>query len=172
MTQVNTKTTIGHIARCGVIASALLTVAAVVSPCMASAERIGVVAAVNSTARAKIAGGTAQDLMIGQEIVVNERIRTGTDGQVLIWFVDGSSLSVGPNSKVVVDKFIFDPNTGVGQLALRTCAGVARYVGGKISKHENSVTLATPVGVVGVRGGVFIMTAAPAANSALPRRVN
>ena len=35
--------------------------------------------------------------------------------------------------------------------------GVMRFVGGKLSKNENAVTLVTPTGTLGIRGGVFLM---------------
>jgi hypothetical protein len=35
--------------------------------------------------------------------------------------------------------------------------GVMRFVGGKISKLENAVTMQTPSSTIGIRGGVFIM---------------
>jgi hypothetical protein len=34
-------------------------------------------------------------------------------------------------------------------------AGVLRFVGGKLSKNENAVTLRTPAATIGIRGGIF-----------------
>src|SRR5258705_2997756 len=70
-------------------------------------------------------------------------------------FLDGSALTVGPNSDVVLDEFVYDPSTETGKLAVSATRGVLRLVGGKISKTE-PVTLRTPTATLGIRGGIAI----------------
>ena len=41
-------------------------------------------------------------------------------------------------------------------------AGVLRFVGGKLSKNENAVTLRTPAATIGIRGGIFSASLAAA----------
>src|SRR5205823_13044929 len=79
-----------------------------------------------------------------------------TGGQTQILFLDQSAMTVGPNSDVTIDQFVYDPNTGAGQLAMSATQGVLRFVGGKLSKNENAVKLVTPSGSVSVRGGAFL----------------
>jgi hypothetical protein len=131
----------------------------------ATSGRAGNIGAFNAEATAKMADGTTHKLKMGEEVVVNERIVTGPNGQVFVWFADGSSLTVGPNSDVEIDTFLFDPSNGAGKIALSSGRGVLRYIGGKISKHQDSVTLKTPVGAVGVRGGVFLIALGPNGNT-------
>ena len=75
--------------------------------------------------------------------------------QVLL--VDGSTFTVGPGSDLVIDKFVYDPKKGTGQIAASFSKGVMRFVGGKISKNEDGVTVNTPAGALAIRGGMFQM---------------
>ena len=70
--------------------------------------------------------------------------------QVLL--VDGSTFTVGPDSDLVIDKFVYDPEKGTGQIAASFSKGVMRFVGGKISKNEDAVSIKTPTGALAIRG--------------------
>ena len=64
----------------------------------------------------------------------NERIQTDNRGVTQILFLDGTNLTVGPNSDLVIDRFIYDPDTSAGELATELGRGVLRFVGGQVSK--------------------------------------
>src|SRR5207245_5058272 len=89
-------------------------------------------------------GDALQRLVIGQEVVFDERITTGPAGQTQVLFVDQSSMSVGPGSDVVIDEFVYDPRAGTGKLAASLTRGVFRFVGDKLSKQDDAVTMQTP----------------------------
>src|ERR1700743_2571981 len=127
----------------------------------AAQERVGVNAAVNTNANGIPPGGTVRRLVIGQDVVHNERITTDTGGQTQILFVDGSSVSVGPNADLVIDEFIYDPATGTGKMTLTAVQGAMRFVGGRLSKQDNAVTLHIGTSTIGVRGGVFVADVQP-----------
>jgi trimeric autotransporter adhesin len=126
----------------------------------ALSQRVGVNSAVNPNANGTPPSGAVRRLVIGQEIVHDEQISTGGGGQTQILFLDESAMTVGPNSDVTIDNFVYDPNTGKGQLAMSATKGVMRFVGGKLSKNEDSVSLRTPSAVIGIRGGVFLANVA------------
>ena len=73
-----------------------------------------------------------------------------------ILFVDGTSLTVGPRSDLVIDRFVYDPAVSAGELVGRLGGGVLRVVGGRISK-SGRIEITTPVAVIGVRGGIVIV---------------
>src|SRR5437764_6451025 len=98
-------------------------------------QRVGVSSAVNQDATGIPPGATPRRLVLGQEVVFNERISTGPEGQTQILFVDQSTITVGPRSGMVIDEFVYDPNAGTGKLAASLTRGVFRFVGGKLSKH-------------------------------------
>jgi hypothetical protein len=120
-------------------------------------QRVGVNSAVNPDASGTPPGGTTRRLVIGQEVVFNERISTGPQGQTQLLFLDESAMSIGPGSDLTIDQFVYDPNAGTGKLAMSATRGVLRFIGGKLSKQEDAVTLRTQSATVAVRGGVFLL---------------
>jgi hypothetical protein len=123
-------------------------------------ERVGVNSAVNPEARGTPPGGTTRRLVIGQPVVYNEHITTSTTGQTQLLFLDESSMTIGPNSDLMVDQFVYDPKSGTGKLAMSATRGLLRYVGGKLSKQDDAVTLKTSTATLAVRGGAFIVNIA------------
>jgi len=128
---------------------------------IAAQEQVGVHSAVNPQATGTPRGAASRGLAIGQEVLFNERLATGGGGQTQILFLDESALSIGPNSDIVVDQFVYDPKAGAGRLALNAGRGVFRFVGGKLSKQENAVTMATPSANLAIRGGIFLVEIGP-----------
>src|SRR6516164_2620896 len=120
-------------------------------------QRIGVSSAVNPEATGIAPSAAPRTLLVGQDIVFNERITTGPEGQTQVLFVDQSAMTVGPNSDMVIDQFVYDPAAGTGKLAANLTRGVFRFVGGRLSKQENAVTVRTPVATIGIRGGVVLV---------------
>jgi hypothetical protein len=118
-------------------------------------ERVGVAAAVTPHATRKPPGGAMKTLKIGESVVYNERIETSDTGVVQVLLVDGSTFTVGPKSNLVIDKFVYNPRTGTGELAASFSKGALRFVGGKLSKKEPGVKVKTPAGTLTVRGGIF-----------------
>ena len=74
-------------------------------------------------------------------------------------FHDQSSLTIGPNSELVIDHFIYDPKTDNGDLSISVTKGILRFVGGALSK-KGKVTVETPVGNLGIRGAVVLIEVA------------
>lgn len=149
-------TTARHSASSAAIACLLLGGGAPM-PAAFAQQRVGVDSAVNPNAMGIPPGGLPRRLVLGQDVLFNERITTSAEGQTQILFVDESTLSVGPNANMVVDQFVYDPNTGAGKLAASLTRGVFRFVGGKLSKQDNAVTMRTPTATIGIRGGVMLV---------------
>jgi len=120
-------------------------------------ENVGVTAAVNLEAEGQPPNKPVEKLFLGQNVVRNERISTFDRGQVQLQFVDESTISLAPNSELVIDEFVYDPNKQVGKMTATVTAGLLRFVGGRISKQTNAVNFATPSGNVAVRGGVALI---------------
>jgi FecR protein len=137
---------------------ALLTLGIVVSssPAFADAEKVGVAAEVNPDVTGQPPNEPLSELLIGHNIIRNEKIATQDAGQAQLLFTDQSTLTVAKNSEVVIDEFVFDPKKQVGNLTASLTTGLFRYVGGKISK-EKDITFYTPTGTVSVRGGIALI---------------
>jgi len=121
----------------------------------ALADKVGVAAAVNPDAFSSLSSTPNKQLNIGKSIFYNERINTTTSGLVQVLLIDGSTFTVGPNSDLVIDKFVYDPNKKTGQVVATFSKGAMRFVGGKLSKNEGGVTVKTPSGALAIRGGMF-----------------
>ncbi|MEO1848714.1 MAG: hypothetical protein ABGY05_15205, partial [Pseudomonadota bacterium] len=77
----------------------------------------------------------ARDLETGLEVFFNEKIETNPSGRAQLLFRDGTSLTVGSSSEMTIDEYVFDPDTGTGELVINVSKGIFRLVGGKISKN-------------------------------------
>ncbi|KQW31363.1 hypothetical protein ASE36_03650 [Rhizobium sp. Root274] len=114
----------------------------------------GVTAAVNPTASVVEGSGKRKLISLGDPVVRNQRIETGPQGLVQILLADGTSFTVGPNSSIVIDSFVYDPETQTASLAATMTKGALRFIGGKASKASGDVTINTPIGTAGIRGAV------------------
>lgn len=117
------------------------------SPAFAEGK-IGVAAAVQNQVF-----GNAQPLSNGSSVFANERIRTGDASTAQLLFLDQTNLAVGPKSEVVLDRFVYDPNRGKGNVVVQTGRGVFRFVSG--SQDPTSYQIKTPAATIGIRGTMF-----------------
>jgi hypothetical protein len=120
-------------------------------------ERVGVSSAVNPDVTGAAPGAAARQVVIGQDVVFNERFTTGALGQTQLLFLDESAMTIGPNSDLTIDQFVYDAKSGTGQLAMSASRGLLRFVGGKLSKQEEGVSLRTSTATLAVRGGAFLL---------------
>ena len=82
-----------------------------------------------------------------------DQIRTGANGKVGMIFEDDTIISIGPNSRIVIEDFLFQPNEKRLSFFARIIQGTASYLSGQIAKlAPNLVRIETPQATVGVRG--------------------
>jgi len=90
------------------------------------------------------------------------------NGRTAIEFLDETRVDVTENSKLVIDEFVYDPNTSTGKLALKASFGTVRYASGQIAKNSRqNIKIRTPTAVVGVRGTDFSLTVDETGNSTI-----
>ena len=122
----------------------------------AQEREIGTTTAVNPSATGFPPISPQRELSIGTDVLSDERVVTTTQGQAHMLFLDGSALTIGVNSQVVLDTFVYDPDTKTGELAFSATKGLFRLVGGRISK-KTQIVFKTPAATIGIRGGVVII---------------
>ena len=94
---------------------------------------------------------------IGLEIYQNDTLRTGRDGSIGVVFNDDTLLSLGPESILVIDEFVFAPRQGKFSIAIRMLKGTVAYFSGLISKlAPESAHIETPTSSIGIRGTKFV----------------
>jgi hypothetical protein len=82
----------------------------------------------------------------------------GATGGVV--FRDGTLLTVGSGSDLLIKDYVFQPEEAKYAFAVYLSKGSAVYSSGKIGKlAPESVSVATPKAVIGVRGTRFIVNA-------------
>ena len=92
------------------------------------------------------------------DIFSYDTIKTGK-GKVAIGFIDETRVDVTQHSKLIIDEFVYDPNTKKGSLSLKAALGTVRYASGQIAKTTpTNVQIKTPTATIGVRGTDFSMT--------------
>ena len=92
----------------------------------------------------------------GTPVYPNDTVRTGLDGSVGIIFKDNSRISLGPNSRLDLKKFVFKPAQEQFSMVNKLTKGTASFVSGKMTKlSPESVVLETPTSTIGVRGTTY-----------------
>jgi hypothetical protein len=118
-------------------------------------SRIGVTQATENKPIGKPPGGVDRVLRVGTDVQANEIISTAANDRAHLVFLDGTTLTIGPSSQLTVDKFVYDPTTQKGELAVNATKGVFRVIGGRISK-TSAITVTTPSATMGIRGGIMV----------------
>src|SRR5210317_2307839 len=92
------------------------------------------------------------------DVLSYDTLKTG-NGKVGIEFIDDTRVDVTEHSKLVIDEFVYDPNTKTGSLSLKAKLGTVRYASGQIAKNsKQNVKITTPTATIAVRGTDFAMT--------------
>src|SRR6185436_19198410 len=93
-----------------------LVAAAFLTARQVDAQQVGTAAAVNPAAQVRGTGGS-RTIIIGQSIEHRERIQTTSAGSVQLLFLDKTSMTIGPNSDLAIDEYVYDPASNTGKLA-------------------------------------------------------
>ncbi len=130
--------------------------ALVFAPLAAPAQETTVGSAVVSENIVRISyGDVEKPLIIGDDVVFGASINTGADSGNVDALEDGTRITVAADSKIVVDEFVFDPNTTAGELALRLTKGAIRFVSGRLPSKNYEIR--TPNAYLGIRGTTFVL---------------
>lgn len=117
-------------------------------------EQAGVSAAVRGEVALSRPQLTAARPMVGGEpILLQDAIRSGPRSGAQILLLDQTVFTIGAESEIVVDEFVYDPETNAGKMSARVAQGVFRFVSGKIEKlRPDDVHVRLPTGTLGIRG--------------------
>ena len=69
------------------------------------------------------AANVGRNVASGDEIFLGDRIVTGPGGGLQIMLLDGTTFSIGPNSSMVIDEFVYNPATGAGKITASVTRG-------------------------------------------------
>ncbi len=133
-------------------AAALAVVLSSAGAAVAAPVAIGGVDQVQAQVEATQAGAT-RALAVNSDLYFRDRCRSGEGARMQATLKDGTKLTLGERATLVVDEFVYDPNTSRGELAVRFAKGAFLYVGGQIEGQPGAkVSIRTPTAAIGVRG--------------------
>jgi len=114
-------------------------------------QLVGIVGAISGTVKTE-----TRELKPGDKIYLNETIYAGEGGGTQILLLDQSTFTIGSQSEVVMDTFIYDPATNDGKIVATVKQGSLKVISGLISKkNPDSLTVEVPEGTLGSRGTEF-----------------
>lgn len=119
---------------------------------VADAEQIGVASTVADQLTGTL-GAQSGTLRTGDAVFQNQVLVTDGSGSAQFLFIDETVFSIGPNSHVTLDEFVYNASQGTGQVLLDVGQGAFRFITG--SATPESYTVRTPTATIGMRGTIW-----------------
>ena len=118
----------------------------------------GIVKSVRGDVQMFDVNGALRQARAGDAMAPVDRLVTGTDAGASVVLRDGTTLVVGPSSRLDLKDFHFDPTTQEGGMLVTLLRGTLRMVTGLIGKaHPEAVRVETQTATIGIRGTDFIV---------------
>jgi len=113
----------------------------------------------SSLGLATIERGSEQiNAQAGTDLLAGDWLVTGADGKMGLTFVDNTRFSIGPDSRIALKQFEYDPTTQKGTFIAKVERGSIAIVSGRITKNtRDGMQVETPDSVIGVNGTRFII---------------
>ncbi|HEX8167443.1 MAG TPA: FecR domain-containing protein [Beijerinckiaceae bacterium] len=141
------------------------------SPTLGAAFLVGLAAAFPAhAAREKIGGATSIERDVtgafsgeerkvaqGDDVFLDETVRTAALSAAKLRFVDETDLSLGPQASVKLDRYVFNPDKTAKAMAVTMTKGAMRWVSG--ISPSSAYQIRTPQATIGVRGTIFDLVA-------------
>jgi hypothetical protein len=121
---------------------------------LAAQEAIGTVTRVQGQASVTHESAT-RALALNASVFLNEVVSTGQAARLQLTFADNTLVTLGENTRLTLDRYVFNPSAGRGIIRFRV-DGAVRFLSGQVSKLARaSVIVTTRVANIGVRGTEF-----------------
>jgi hypothetical protein len=114
------------------------------------------------TAKDKVVGVTergAQPVTSGSAVYLNEVLRTDSSGKAELLLADRTNVTVAPVTEIRLDKFVYDPSSGSGNVVLGATSGAFRFIT-CVQPHQD-YEINTPLATIRVGGTEFIVVITP-----------
>lgn len=94
--------------------------------------------------------GGVRMLELQGAVFMGDEIVASPNGLAQIRFVDNTRIVIGPNSRLTIDTFIFNPDLTARKVTVTAIKGVFRFISG--NSPASAYTIHTPTATIGVRG--------------------
>jgi len=119
-----------------------------------TSEFIGVIGA----AIGDIKNQNNEKLTNGSKIFYGDTIISETQSNAQILFLDQTVLTLGEDTELTIDEFIYDPESQDGSFVSDVKSGTVKFITGQISKkNPDNLEVKIPSGTLGARGTEFIV---------------
>tara|TARA_B100000686_G_scaffold249087_1_gene259023 strand:+ start:1121 stop:1699 length:579 start_codon:yes stop_codon:yes gene_type:complete len=119
-----------------------------------TSEFIGVIGA----AIGNIKNQNNEKLINGSKIFYGDTIISEEQSNAQILFLDQSVLTLGENTELTIDEFIYDPSSHEGSFVSNVKSGTVKFITGQISKkNPDNLEVKIPSGTLGARGTEFVV---------------
>jgi hypothetical protein len=126
-----------------------------------AADTIGYVKTVSGSATI-VRGGVAQKVAVGAPLYEDDTLKTGEESSLGVTMKDGTTLSAGPETEILLDQYAYQPKQQQLGFVARVSQGTLDFVSGMLGKlAPESVAIETPTGTIGMRGTHFVVRVAP-----------
>lgn len=88
---------------------------------------------------------------VGDSVYLGDIVQTGPDGHVGIAFADGTAFDLSTNARMVLNEFVYNPNSKSNSTFFSLEKGTFTFVAGKIAS-TGDMRIDTPVATMGIRG--------------------
>jgi hypothetical protein len=98
------------------------------------------------------ATGTGGQRLIELEgaVFMGDEIVASPNGLAQIKFIDNTRIVIGPNSRLTIDSFVFNPDNTAKKVTLTALKGTFRFISG--NSPAGAYSIRTPTMTIGIRG--------------------
>lgn len=134
-----------------VLAAAAAAAAFGAAAVSAQGVQVGIVAAIVGDVRiSNAAAPEERKVARKQRVSWGDLVRTRSKSQLQILLLDRSNFSIGANTRIRIDRFVYDPNEGRSFVA-RVIEGAFRFMSGR-ENANSTAQVDSPIGTIGIRG--------------------
>ena len=103
-----------------------------------------------ATGTRAVSSASVEELHFNRDVFAGETVRTPADGSTVIKFQDLTRIQVGHGATIVLDSFVYDPQTATATGSISFTKGVFRFISG--TANDKAVGLTTPTTTIAIRG--------------------
>ena len=99
-----------------------------------------------------------ESLSNGSKIFFGDTIISKSKSNAQILFLDQTVLTLGEETELTIDEFVYDPNSQDGSFVSTVKTGTVKFITGHISKkNPDNLEVKVPAGTLGARGTEFVV---------------
>ena len=97
----------------------------------------------------RVSGASGTQINVGEAVLRNETVRTGTDSATRLVMIDSTNLSLGANSSITLDRTVFNDEYSYKDVTIRLTTGAFRFITGHSDKNAYKIT--SGLATIGIR---------------------